>query len=101
MNEYISKEAALNIIEHNDIVCHYADDRYENVVYSTAQAICKAVAKMPAADVQPVSIIAEHIKNRIYETAFNTTDPEESAAIADIAERIDFWLSELKGGDYT
>ncbi len=47
----------------------------------------------------PIVNISEHIKNRIYETAFNTTDPEESAAIADIAERIDFWIDELKEGE--
>ena len=54
MAEYISREEALNLIEHNDRVCHYADERYENVVYATAQTICKVVAEMPAADVQPV-----------------------------------------------
>lgn len=47
----------------------------------------------------PTVNIAAHIKNRIYETALNTTDPEESAAIEDIADRIDFWISELKDGD--
>lgn len=54
MAEYISKEKVLNLIEHNDKVSHYADERYENVVYATTQAICRAVAEMPAADVQPV-----------------------------------------------
>lgn len=55
MDEYISKEAVLNLIEHNDKVCHYADERYENVVYATAQTICQVVAEMPSADVQPVN----------------------------------------------
>lgn len=55
MDEYISKEKAMNLIEHNDKVCHYADERYENVVYATTQKICEVVAKMPAADVQPVN----------------------------------------------
>ena len=54
MDEYISREAVLNLIEHNDKVCHYADERYENVVYATTQTICKVVAEMPAADVQPI-----------------------------------------------
>ncbi len=54
MNEYISREAMLNLIAHNDKVCHYADERYENVVYATTQTICKVVAEMPSADVQPV-----------------------------------------------
>lgn len=48
---------------------------------------------------RPTVNVEEHIKKRIYETALNTTDPEESAAIADIAECIDFWISELKDGD--
>lgn len=51
MAKYISKEKVLNLIEHNDKVCHYADERYENVVYATTQAICGAVAEMPAAEV--------------------------------------------------
>lgn len=54
MAECISREATLNLIEHNDKVFHYADERYENVVYATTQAICKVVAEMPAADAQPV-----------------------------------------------
>lgn len=54
MDEYISREAMLILIAHNDKVAHYADERYENVVYATTQAICKVVAEMPAADVQPV-----------------------------------------------
>lgn len=31
MNDYISREGALNLIACNDKVCHYADERYENV----------------------------------------------------------------------
>lgn len=54
MNDYISREAALNLIECNDKVCHYADERYENVVYATTQTICKVVAEMPAADAPSV-----------------------------------------------
>lgn len=54
MNGYISKESVLNLIEYNDKVCHYADERYENVVYATTQTICKVVAEMPTADIQPV-----------------------------------------------
>lgn len=54
MNDYICKETVLNFIEHNDKVCHYADERYENVVYATTQAICKVVAEMPVANVQPM-----------------------------------------------
>lgn len=57
-NEYILKDKVLNLIEHNDRVCHYADERYENVVYATAQTICKVVADMPAADIQPMAWIS-------------------------------------------
>lgn len=53
-DEYILKDEVLNLIEHNDRVCHYADERYENVVYAIAQTICIVVADMPAADVQPI-----------------------------------------------
>lgn len=54
MDEYISRETVLNLIEHNDKVCHYADERYENVVYATTQTICKVVAEIPSADIQPI-----------------------------------------------
>lgn len=54
MADYINKNEVLNLIMHNDKVCHYADERYENVVYATARTICKVVADMPAADVQLV-----------------------------------------------
>lgn len=54
MADYISKNEALNLIMHNDKVCHYADERYENVVYATACRISDVVANMPAADVQPL-----------------------------------------------
>lgn len=54
MADYISKNEVLNLIMHNDKVCHYADERYENVVYATACRISDVVANMPAADVQPV-----------------------------------------------
>lgn len=53
-DEYISKKKALNLIEHNDKVFHYADKQYEDIVYATTQKICVAVADMQAADVQPV-----------------------------------------------
>lgn len=54
MNDYINKNEVLNLIMHNDKVCHYADERYENVVYATTQTICKVVADMEASDVQQV-----------------------------------------------
>ena len=54
MADYISKNEVLNLIMHNDKVCHYADERYENVVYATACRISDVVANMPAADVKQV-----------------------------------------------
>lgn len=54
MADYINKNEVLNLIMHNDKVCHYADERYENVVYATACRISDVVANMPATDVQPV-----------------------------------------------
>lgn len=53
-DKYISKEKALNLIEHNDKVYHYADKQYEDIVYATTQKICEVVAEIPSADVQPV-----------------------------------------------
>lgn len=47
----------------------------------------------------PLSVIAEHIKNRLYEMALNEPEFIASAAIADMAEHIDFWVGELKDGD--
>lgn len=52
-----------------------------------------------AAEVQPLSVVAEHIKNRLYETALNTSEAAARDAIADMAERIDFWIDELKNGE--
>ena len=60
-DEYILKDEVLNLIEHNDKVCHYADERYENVVYATTRTICKVVAEMTAADVQPIDDDNGHI----------------------------------------
>lgn len=66
---------------------------------TTCNIIIEAICAMPKADIQPLSVVAEHIKNRLYETAFNTDDRIASDAIADMAERIDFWIDELKDGD--
>lgn len=62
--------------------------------------ITERFLEIPSADVQLLSVVAEHIKKRLYETAFNTNEAEARNAIADMAERIDFWINELKeGGD--
>ena len=55
--------------------------------------------EIPKEDVQPLSVVAEHIKNRLYETALNTDEAVARDAIADMAERIDFWINEFKDGD--
>ena len=52
--------------------------------------------EIPKEDVQPLSVVAEHIKKRLYETAVNTSEAFERAAMA---QRIDFWINELKDGD--
>lgn len=54
---------------------------------------------LTVADVQPLSVVAEHIKERLYETALNTSEAVARDAIADMAERIDFWIDELKDGE--
>ena len=64
-----------------------------------SQICCRITNFVPVADVQPLSVVAEHIKNRLYETAFNTTEEKARNAIADMAGRIDFWIDELKDGD--
>ena len=82
-----------------------ADDyikRKDAIFYAQWEGAYKAVInieELPAADVQPLSVVAEHIKNRLYETALNTSEAVARDAIADMAERIDFWIDELKGGD--
>ena len=96
--EYISRDLALrhlndtclvtNCNNHNGVLCRACP-------YADTMDIIDAI---PAADVQPLSVVAEHIKNRLYETAFNTTEAEARNAIADMAERIDFWIDELKEG---
>ena len=44
----------------------------------------KEYAIQNAADVQPISVVAEHVKNRLYETAFNEPDAVASNAIAEL-----------------
>lgn len=94
MDEYISREAVNNIIE---------DMRNNHFILMSERinlALLKSkVAEIPAADVQPLSVVAEHIKNRLYETAFNEPDAVARNAIADMAGRVNFWVNELKDGD--
>ena len=97
--DYISKDEAINLLEHNDKVFHYADRDKENIVYDTINTLCRVLIEMKSASVQPLSVVAEHIKNRLYETALNTNGTE-SDTIAAMAERIGFWIGELNGGEH-
>ena len=54
MTDYLEKNKVINLLEHNDKVCHYSDERYEGVVYGTVKALCMVIAEAPAADVQPI-----------------------------------------------
>lgn len=114
MAEYIKREAALQIIDYAkqlineqivrdsgayELLSDTGKACYDGII--TALAMCKRLINeaVIAADVQPLSIVAEHIKNRLYETAFNTDDEKASRVIEDMANRIDFWIDELKDGD--
>lgn len=92
MNRYIDKDMILADMR-KDLENFEINDIESLAASKIGEYFYKYIQQFPTVN------IADHIKNRIYETAFNTTDPEESAAIEDIAERIDFWISELKDGD--
>lgn len=106
MAEYIEKKKLVNSLKmwlmdlENDMDKGDYGELCENKGAREAveSCICEA-EEQPAADVQPLSVVAEHIKKRLYETALNTREAVASSAIADMAERIDFWIDELKGGD--
>jgi hypothetical protein len=98
VDEYICREEAIKELR----------EVYENE-YPTASGdfdeyashdVPNVLRNMKPADVQPLSVVAEHIKKRLYETAFNTTEAEARNAIADMAGRIDFWINELKDGEH-
>ena len=93
MAEYISREAVNNLIE------DMQNNRLLLVCERTNLYILKSkVAELPAADVQPVSVIKElqeHIKQRILETAFNNGGIYGEVA-EDIANRIDIWVDEFR-----
>jgi hypothetical protein len=82
MDEYISREAVINITA-------------ETGAWETQNR----VRELPAEDIQPLTVVAEHIKKRLYQTAFNTTEEKARDTIADMAKRIDIWVDELKVGD--
>lgn len=96
MNEYISKKEMLKNLT-DDLENHSGKDNLTAAFIM--KRFIKYVEKFPAANVQPLSVVAEHIKNRLYETALNTNEAVARNTIVDIAERIDFWVNELKSDD--
>lgn len=93
MAKYILKQEAISVLA-NEAKTH---NNPVKRAYARAVAL---IEQIKAEDVQLLSVVAEHIKKRLYETAFNTNEAEARNAIADMAERIDFWINELKeGGD--
>ena len=98
MADYLSREEILRVFD--NLTVKNPDDKYQHGMQDAIDCLIPEVINgMEAADAQPLSVVAEHIKNRLYETAFNTTNVVASDVIADMAERIDFWIGELKDGD--
>lgn len=98
MDEYICREDVLKAFK---LIAKNPNKDYQRGMQDTIDCLVpKVIADIPAADVQPLSVVAEHIKKRLYETAFNTTEEKARNAIADMAERIDFWIGELNGGEH-
>jgi len=96
--EYISRDLALRQLNATCLATscdNYNGARCRACAYADAMDFIEAI---PASDVQPLSVVAKHIKSRLYETALNTNGAE-SDTIAAMAERIDFWINELRGGD--
>ena len=96
MAEYIEKAAILSKCEE---MWNAADETTQTGVdtINTIDRITDFIEAMPAADVQPASVIKElqeHIKQRILETAFNNGGIYGEVA-EDIADRIDIWVDEF------
>lgn len=53
MADYIDRNKAINALEYNNKVFHYADSDKENIVLETVDKLCQVLCEMPAADVQP------------------------------------------------
>ena len=95
MAKYICREAIIDDLEREIEAGNIALD--EDIWINKGLRIAiRDIKDIKTADVQSLSVVAEHIKNRLYETALNTRDAIASNAIADMAERIDFWIDELK-----
>ena len=103
MAEYICREALIKELEadFNTDWADYAsknnfDKDYIDGVRDEYDDTLRIICQQKTADVQPLSVVAEHIKNRLYETALNTDEAVARDAIADMAERVDWWINELK-----
>lgn len=92
MAEFIGKKRVFTLIHRVNSVHGFTS--YEDYV-----GLLKDVETSCNPDVQPLSVISVHIKRRLYETALNTNDANAMEIITDIAERIDFWLNEVKDGE--
>ena len=93
MTDYISRDDALL---HSEIIRVYSKD-YGNIDVVPVEYL----ADIPAADVQPVSVIKElqeHIKQRILETSANNGGIYGEVA-EDIANHIDIWVDEFRRAD--
>lgn len=103
MADYISREPMIREMQqlYEGVPYNFPNSTHTEweILRGKYAAFIDYLKQQPAADVQPLSVVAEHIKNRLYETAFNTTEEKARDAIADMAERIDFWVSELKEGE--
>jgi len=95
-DEYISRDAVIEELE-EEIEVGDEFDKEDVLINKGLKIAINDIKRLPAADVQPLSVVAKHIKSRLYETALNTNGAE-SDTIAAMAERIDFWIDELKEG---
>lgn len=93
MNEYIKKDKLIKAF-YDEMQSLKDTDRSE-AADKVFRILIRYINSFEAADVQPLSVVAEHIKTRLYETAFNTNDAVTRNTIVDIASRIDFWINEL------
>lgn len=106
MAEYICREAALKRLQMQLLNLEIDQDEGEyselcenRGARGALDEAINDIRKIKGEDVQPLSVVAEHIKKRLYETAFNTTKEKARNAIVDMAGRIDFWIDELKEGE--
>lgn len=98
MAEYIEREAVVRYLKgYSEKECN-SNSPYGMITSSVLNKAERALSEMPAADVQPISVIKElqeHIKQRILETAFNNGGIYGEVA-EDIADRIDIWVDEFR-----